>query len=234
MTDAVSTLFSAEADKWEERYRHRFFQDRLDVLDRWLDRHCQQPIHRAIDIGCGTFPMEAVFKRHGLAAIGLDASREMVSVARGLGRDAVHYSGGTIPFDDQSFDCAILINVLEFVADARHLIREIARISRPSSAVLLTFTNFQSPFRRVARRLNRWATRGRNDEPAYIVSKYRYAAIEALLHEAGFVDIRVFRHSLPWAHDKLFWWLPEFVIDVLFRNNLFSDVIYVEATKASA
>jgi len=234
LSDAVSRLFSAEAGKWEARYQRKYFQDRLDVLDRWLSVSADRPLHRALDVGCGTFPMAPVFRRHNLPAVGIDIAKDMVAVARDLGRDAIHYSGGNIPFDDKAFDAVILFNVLEFVEDPGRLFSEIGRISRPGAKFLLTFSNFRGPFRLVLSNVKKLAANRRRSDPDYIVGRYGFSTVEKMLNHAGFIDARVFRHSLPWAYERLFSHIPIFVIDLVFRNYLFSDVIYVEAKRSAA
>jgi len=234
MSEIVSNLFAVEAAKWEERYQQKYFQDRRDVLDRWLARTRKALGSRALDLGCGTFPMETIFKRHNLSATGLDASREMIDLARGLGREAQHYSGPDLPFDNAAFDCVIMFNVLEFVENPGRFIGEINRVSRPDATLLMTFTNFGGVFRRSLMAVKGVVTAKPHREPDYVLSQFRYADIARMLREAGFEKIGIFRYSWPWAYERLFSWLPDFAVEMFLRNRFFADCVYVEARQKSA
>ena len=54
-----------------------------------------------------------------------------------------------LPFADNSFDRAVSITALEFIADARNAIDELFRVTRPGGRVLVATLNSLSP----------WATR---------------------------------------------------------------------------
>lgn len=234
MSEVVSKLFAVEAAKWEARYQQKYFQDRRDVLDRWLTKINKAPDSRALDLGCGTFPMEAVFRQHKLPAIGLDASKEMIDLAHGLGRNAQHYSGSDLPFPETAFDCVIMFNVLEFVDNPHYFVTEVSRVSRPNAALLMTFTNFDGLFRRTVRALKQLISGKVHEEPAYMLNQFRYADIKDMLRGVGFGHIHIFRYSWPWAYEKIFSFLPDWVVELLLRNRVFSDCVYVEACRESA
>lgn len=84
---------------------------------------------RMLDLGCGP---NAEFMRYRTS------SREVWGAdftAHPEMRDAEWFRplgpGGSIPFDDGSFDMVVTVMVMEHIADPAHFIREVARVLRP-------------------------------------------------------------------------------------------------------
>jgi ubiquinone/menaquinone biosynthesis C-methylase UbiE len=95
-----------------------------------LDPH---PGERILDIGCGDGNQLLFFNRLGLDTTGVDASPYMISRARErLGNRSRLKSGWAedLPFDDNEFDLAVLINTLEFLDDPLGALREAGRVAR--------------------------------------------------------------------------------------------------------
>jgi len=94
-----------------------------------------KPLPRAsvLDIGCGTGRDLEFFAGQGHPVAGVDPSAFMLDAARTrLGNRAELYrcSGEDLPFDDNSFDIAILIHTLEFVEDPEKVFAEACRVAR--------------------------------------------------------------------------------------------------------
>lgn len=92
-----------------------------------------QPGERVLDIGCGEGGHLFFLRRLGLDTAGIDASPYMI------GRAREHLEGGTdlkvgwaedLPYDDNEFDLAVLINTLEFLEDPLQALREAGRVAR--------------------------------------------------------------------------------------------------------
>lgn len=85
----------------------------------------------AVEIGCGTGYFTRWLASRGLDVVGLDLSAPMLREARGRGRlpvilgDAHH-----LPFPGRSFDLAVFITSLEFVADPSLALAEASRVAR--------------------------------------------------------------------------------------------------------
>jgi ubiquinone/menaquinone biosynthesis C-methylase UbiE len=95
-----------------------------------LDPH---PGERILDIGCGDGNHLMLFNRLGLDTSGIDASPYMISRARErLGNRSSLKTGRAedLPFDDNEFDLAVLINSLEFLDDPLEALREAGRVAR--------------------------------------------------------------------------------------------------------
>ena len=91
-----------------------------------------QPGERVLDIGCGAGNHLLFFNKQGLDITGIDASPYMISVARErLGSRCALNRGlaEDLPYDDNEFDLAVLINTLEFLDDPLQALREAGRVA---------------------------------------------------------------------------------------------------------
>jgi ubiquinone/menaquinone biosynthesis C-methylase UbiE len=88
---------------------------------------------RVLDIGCGGGYHLEFMSRLGLDVTGIDASPYMINLAaerlgnrcslnRGMAED--------LPYEDNEFDLAVLINTLEFLDDPLAALREAGRVAR--------------------------------------------------------------------------------------------------------
>jgi ubiquinone/menaquinone biosynthesis C-methylase UbiE len=95
---------------------------------------------RALDVACGTGRHAAWLCAAGHATIGIDATAEMLDIARDRVPDAQFQVGdfNDLPFDDGTFDFAICALALAHASDPSVAIREIARAVRPGGRIVLT------------------------------------------------------------------------------------------------
>jgi ubiquinone/menaquinone biosynthesis C-methylase UbiE len=93
------------------------------------------PGQRVLDVACGTGALTlAVAERvAGGAVLGLDASREMLAVARRKHADIEWHDGRaeSLPFADASFDAVVSQFGLMFFDDRAAALREMQRVLRP-------------------------------------------------------------------------------------------------------
>ncbi len=88
---------------------------------------------RLLEIGCGTGIFLEALHQAGFDVTGLDASPAMLEAARTrLGSLADLHLGDAehLPFDDNEYDFAVLLTVLEFCPDPGLALREAARVAR--------------------------------------------------------------------------------------------------------
>ncbi len=113
-----------------------------DVLRRRALVHAALSVHkgdRVLDVGCGPgFYVAELLDTVGPegAVAGVDRSRDMLAVAakRTAGKPNVgfHEGGATgLPFEDESFDRALSVQVFEYVEDVPAALREVRRVLRP-------------------------------------------------------------------------------------------------------
>ncbi len=100
------------------------------LIKRYLE---PRPGERLLDIGSGTGIHLAWFKELGLQVTGLDASPYMLEQARSRLRGGADLHLGWaehLPFEDNEFDLATLINTLEFAKDPDKALAEALRVTR--------------------------------------------------------------------------------------------------------
>ncbi|HUT41487.1 MAG TPA: class I SAM-dependent methyltransferase [Gammaproteobacteria bacterium] len=98
--------------------------------------------HHVLDVGCGIGGTSRfVADRYGCRVCGVDVTPEFIETGRvlcdwvGLGErvDLQHGSALDLPFDDGSFDAAIMLHVGMNIADKQALFAEVCRILRPGA-----------------------------------------------------------------------------------------------------
>lgn len=91
-----------------------------------------KPGERVLDIGCGSGTHLLTLNRLGLNVSGIDASPYMISQAKERLGHRSHLRVGRaedLPFDDNEFDLAVMINTLEFLDDPLQALREAGRVT---------------------------------------------------------------------------------------------------------
>ncbi|MGP3923360.1 class I SAM-dependent methyltransferase [Streptomyces sp. 8N616] len=141
-------------DFWEGAGSEKTFTHRLDpeLLEKYVP-----PSARILDYGCGYGRLTAQLAALGYGDVcGVDPSRAMI--ARGLrehpGLALIHQPALPLPYEDGSFDAALLFAVLNCVPDdtaQRAIAGELARLVRPGGVVYLSDVPLQSDARNVRR-----------------------------------------------------------------------------------
>jgi len=96
-----------------------------------------------VDIGCG----EGITLGHSKSlhpdkrVIGLDRILENLFICRKYRNEAVGGDVFHLPFKNNSFDCALLIEVIEHISGPDAVISEIRRILKPQGKLILIFPN---------------------------------------------------------------------------------------------
>jgi SAM-dependent methyltransferase len=83
-----------------------------------------------VDVGCGTRPYEPLFRPFARSYVGVD-------VEPGPTVDIVA-PAETLPFEDESFDCALCTQVLEHVGNPSLVCAELHRVLRPGGVALVS------------------------------------------------------------------------------------------------
>jgi SAM-dependent methyltransferase len=140
-----------------------------------------------LDVGTGTGRAAILLARRGAVVTGVDASAEMLAVARrraaDRGADVTFVTGDAhgLAFEDGSFDAVVCLRVLMHTPDWRQSLGELCRVARHRVVfdypALASAAAIQAAFRRVA------AAGGANVE-AYRVFSDR--AVRSALADRGF------------------------------------------------
>ena len=94
---------------------------------------------RLLDVGCGEKPFESIFRPYVTEYVGVEYTPTFGATqtsARSTKPDFL-YDGKTLPFEAQSFDTVISIQVLEHTPDPQHLLNEMARVVKKDGVVLV-------------------------------------------------------------------------------------------------
>jgi SAM-dependent methyltransferase len=104
-------------------YRRHFLYPRICIRLRG----------RTVDVGCGI----GDFLQFRPNTVGVDINAHTVAYCKGRGLDARLMELDVLPFEDASFDSALMDNVLEHIAEPAALLRELRRVLRPEGRVLI-------------------------------------------------------------------------------------------------
>ncbi|MGY1577384.1 class I SAM-dependent methyltransferase [Streptomyces sp. MN13] len=95
---------------------------------------------RILDAGCGSGPLSAALRDRGAVVTGIDASAEMLALARRrLGDDAALHVvdlRDPLPFADGAFDDVVASLVLHYLEDWGPTLAELRRVLRPGGRLI--------------------------------------------------------------------------------------------------
>lgn len=139
---AAAEYFSTNAERWDAlRSLH---VDESRVESAMLQLIGDKPFQNMLDLGTGTGRLLELFAPLYNRAVGVDASRDMLAIARsnldsaGLSRVQVRQGDiFVLPTPAQNFDLVTLHQVLHFLDDPAAAIREAARSLAPSGRLLI-------------------------------------------------------------------------------------------------
>jgi len=121
----------------------RFGQDRrFDMLVRWVKLDGAH----ALDLGCGLGAYTKRMAAAGAFAVGTEVEWDRAFDARRDGVNVAAAVGELLPFPAATFDCVLLHEVLEHVADDRSTLVETARVLKPGGRAVVFVPNRGWPF----------------------------------------------------------------------------------------
>jgi ubiquinone/menaquinone biosynthesis C-methylase UbiE len=112
-----------------------------EVGELLVGRAGVEPGMEVLDIGTGTGNAALPAAKAGARVIGLDASADLLAIARERAADAmveidwVEGSPDTLPFDDASFDRVLTVFGHLFEAEPERAAAELRRVCRPGGAI---------------------------------------------------------------------------------------------------
>jgi len=123
---------------------HWWYRGRRRVLDRVIGSLDLPPGAQILDAGCGSGRNMLELARLG-EVTGIELSPASVAVARA--RDVGEVIEGSVeelPFEDDSFDFAVCLDVIEHLDRDRQTLRELRRVIRPGGRLLITVPAYPS------------------------------------------------------------------------------------------
>lgn len=155
----------------------------------YFDQHVDWRGKAVLDLGCaGGFMAEALDDR-GAHVTGIDPAAEAIAAARAHAADRdIRYQvgvGEALPYADESFDVVVCVDVLEHVRDLSRVIREVARVLKPSGRFFFDTINRNAIARfavvTLAEDILRLLPRGTHDPAMFI----KPAELDGHLKDAG-------------------------------------------------
>lgn len=118
--------------------RHWWFVARRRILLSLLERNLPDRTDLdVLDAGCGGGATMESLRRYGRVQ-GMELAGEAVAYNRERGRDVIEGSIERMPFEDESFDLALALDVIEHVPDDLAALEELSRVLRPGGSLLVT------------------------------------------------------------------------------------------------
>jgi len=138
MTENIVKIFSASAQKYDGWFdRHRpVYESELLALKRFI---APDGLGLEIGVGTGRFAGPLGIK------IGVEPAPGMADLARQRGIRMVRAVAEDLPFREASFDRALLVTTLCFLADPRLALAEAKRILKPRGRIIIGLIDRDSP-----------------------------------------------------------------------------------------
>ncbi|PWK81978.1 ubiquinone/menaquinone biosynthesis C-methylase UbiE [Lentzea atacamensis] len=134
-TGTVDTTSISEGGLWGRRAAQRAALGAKMSLPAWRTAVARTKISEGttvLDLACGSGEFCALATEAGARATGIDASHEMIELARRTAPEAEFHVWplGRLPWDDGTFDVVTAFNALFFAADPETAFAEAVRVSR--------------------------------------------------------------------------------------------------------
>jgi SAM-dependent methyltransferase len=113
---------------------------------RLVERHGPLAGARVLDVGAGPVQFAAAFRDAGARYVALDADPAELRGPRPAGTAAVAGRGERLPVADGAVDVCFSSNVVEHVPAPWRLGDELVRVTRPGGLVVVSYTNWLSPW----------------------------------------------------------------------------------------
>lgn len=136
---ATPVLMVLEEDK------HAWFAGRtraiLKYLDAELDPASVGQVRKVLDIGSGAGNMAHHLGQYG-QVFGVDYNPLPLPVAQARGMPVSQGSGSELPFPDDTFDLAALLDTVEHIPDELGVLQECRRVLKPGGKLVVTVPAF--------------------------------------------------------------------------------------------
>ena len=124
-------------DRTEEEYKEWKKKDLTNAQFAMIQRLTSLEGKKVLDFGCFHGMLtEMINKKTQAKCTGVD-----INFLGEIPENCMLYDGKNLPFKDQSFDIALMIEVVEHLEDINGILNEVCRILKPGGEVILTTAN---------------------------------------------------------------------------------------------
>jgi len=157
--------------------RHWWYRGRRNVIERVIADLRLPARARILDAGCGSGRNMVELTRHGTVT-GVELSDASIDLARARGAGEV-IAGSVLqmPFDGDSFDLSVCLDVIEHLEDDLDALRELRRVLAPGGSLLVTVPAYQ------------WLWSG-HDEVNHHHRRYTRRSLQRVAEQAGWDQVR--------------------------------------------
>lgn len=131
----VFDTYAAEYDDWFDVHPW-VYKSELEAVRKLLPQN-----GRGVEIGVGTGRFSIPF---GIT-VGVEPSKAMSDIARSRGMTIYDAKAEKLPFDDNTFDFALMVTTICFLDDPQQALKEIRRILRPDGKIIIGMLDKDSP-----------------------------------------------------------------------------------------
>jgi ubiquinone/menaquinone biosynthesis C-methylase UbiE len=137
MMDKVNVFdkYAREYDEWFDANLW-VYQSEVQAVKRFVPQN-----GKGIEIGVGTGRFSVPF---GIT-VGVEPSGEMAEIAGSRGITVYDAKAENLPFDDSTFDFALMVTTICFLEDPFQALKEIRRILRPDGKIIIGMMDKDSP-----------------------------------------------------------------------------------------
>ncbi len=142
-------------DHYYEMYRHLLYKDLAFIpffskVREFIDLRDGAKI---LDVGCGLGYFLNWIAKDGVSGVGIDVDFVALKKARNLYPHLIFYneSAASLHFGDESFDCVILLNVIEHIELKMHnaVLKEIRRVLADDGVFIISTIDKNSLYKRL-------------------------------------------------------------------------------------
>ena len=126
---------SVEYDEWFETHKW-VYRSEVEAVKKLIPK-----TGKGIEIGVGTGRFSIPF---GIK-VGVEPARAMAEIARKRGISVCESKAENLPFQDNSFDFALIVTTLCFLEDPFQALKEIKRILKPAGKIVIGMLDEYSP-----------------------------------------------------------------------------------------
>ena len=192
---------------------------------------------KVLEIGCGDRSSLLYLKNLGCDVYCVESDRNVSKVIEKYGLDIKIGLFDANDYAEDSFDCVVMEQVVEHIAEPVGILKGIERILRPNGALLLATPNMESFGAKIFK--NAWL----NWHTPYHVSFFSRKSLKMCLDKTGFELEKIFTRTNPiwykWQFEHLFLrsrtagrpsihWSPYYVLKTQ-ENGLAADICRVLA-----